>query len=180
MSRIAKKPLILPAGVQVAKEGGRLAVKGKQETLYVDLLPGIEAEFPQAGSVQLVRKDEEKQTRAFHGLVFRLLTNAVTGLSTGYKKELDIVGTGFKAELKGREITFALGFSHQVIFNVPEGVNAAYDPKANRLTLTSADKQLIGQVAANIQGLRPPDSYKGKGIKFADQKLKLKVGKAGA
>jgi len=180
MSRLAKKPLVLPAGIQVAKEGARLVVKGKQESLHVDLPPGIDAEFPQAGSVQLVRRDDEKQTRAYHGLVFRLLTNAVVGLSTGYKKELDIVGTGFKAELKGQDLTLALGFSHQVFFTVPAGVKVAYDPKANRLTLTSADKQLIGQVAANIRGLRPPDSYKGKGVKYADQKLKLKVGKAGA
>lgn len=180
MSRIAKKPLILPAGVQVAKEGGRLVVKGKQESLHVDLLPGIDAEFPAAGQVQIVRLDEQKQTRAYHGLVFRLLTNAVVGLSTGYKKELDIVGTGFKAELKGQDLTLALGFSHPVAFSVPAGVKVAYDPKANRLTLTSADKQLIGQVAANIRGLRPPDSYKGKGVKYSDQKLKLKVGKAGA
>jgi large subunit ribosomal protein L6 len=180
MSRIAKKPLILPAGIQVAKEGERLVVKGKQESLTVDLLPGIDAEFPQAGQVQVVRRDDQKQTRAFHGLVFRLLTNAVVGLSTGYKKELDIVGTGFKAELKGQDLTLALGFSHPVAFSVPAGVKVAYDPKANRLTLTSADKQLIGQVAANIRGLRPPDSYKGKGVKYSDQKLKLKVGKAGA
>ncbi len=146
----------------------------------MDLLPGIDAEFPLAGQVQIVRLDEQKQTRAFHGLVFRLLTNAVVGLSTGYKKELDIVGTGFKAELKGQDLTLALGFSHPVAFTVPSGVKVAYDPKANRLTLTSADKQLIGQVAANIRGLRPPDSYKGKGVKYSDQKLKLKVGKAGA
>jgi large subunit ribosomal protein L6 len=90
------------------------------------------------------------------------------------------VGTGYKAELKGQDLTLALGFSHSVSFSVPAGVQVAYDPKANRLTLTSADKHLIGQVAANIRGLRPPDSYKGKGIKFADEKLKLKVGKAGA
>jgi large subunit ribosomal protein L6 len=180
MSRIAKKPLVLPAGVQVVKEQNRLAVKGKQETLYVDLLPGIDAEFPAPGSVQIVRKDDEKQTRAYHGLVFRLMTNAVHGLTVGYKKELDIVGTGFKAELKGQDLTLALGFSHPVAFTVPTGVKVAYDPKANRLTLTSADKHLIGQVAANLRGLRPPDSYKGKGIKFADEKLKLKVGKAGA
>jgi len=180
MSRIAKKPLILPAGIQVAKEGERLVVKGKQESLFVDLLPGIDAEFPQTGQVQVVRRDDEKQTRAFHGLVFRLLTNAVVGLSAGYKKELDIIGTGFKAELKGQDLTLALGFSHQVFFTVPAGVKVAYDAKANRLTLTSCDKQLIGQVAANIRGLRPPDSYKGKGVKYADQKLKLKVGKAGA
>jgi large subunit ribosomal protein L6 len=180
MSRIAKKPLALPVGIQVAKEGNSLAVKGKQETLYVDLLPGIDVEFPAAGSVQVVRKDDEKQTRAYHGLFFRLMANAVHGLTVGYKKELDIVGTGFKAELKGQDLTLALGFSHQVAFTVPAGVKVAYDPKANRLTLTSADKHLIGQVAANLRGLRPPDSYKGKGIKFADEKLKLKVGKAGA
>ena len=180
MSRIAKKPLILPAGVQVVKEENRLVVKGKQETLQVELLSGIDVEFPSPGSVQVVRRNDEKQTRAYHGLVFRLLTNAVTGLATGYKKELDIIGTGFKAELKGQDLTLALGFSHPVAFSVPAGVKVAYDPKANRLTLTSADKQLIGQVAANIRGLRPPDSYKGKGVKFADEKLKLKVGKAGA
>jgi len=180
MSRLAKKPIVIPAGLQVAKEGGRLAVKGKQGTLFVDLLPGIDAEFREAGSVHIVRRDEEKKTRSYQGLIFRLLTNAINGLRTGYKKELEIVGTGYKAELKGQDLTLALGFSHSVSFSVPAGVQVAYDPKANRLTLTSADKHLIGQVAANIRGLRPPDSYKGKGIKFADEKLKLKVGKAGA
>jgi len=180
MSRIGKKPLALPAGVTVAKDGDRLVVKGKNETLEVKLLPGIDVEFPDKGNVVVTRADDEKQSRAYHGLIRRLLENAVVGLSTGYKKELDIIGTGFKAELKGTDLTFSLGFSHTVTFPVPKGIKAAYDPKANRLTLTSADKHLIGQVAANIRNLRPPDAYKGKGIKFADEVLHLKVGKAGA
>jgi len=179
MSRIAKKPLPLPSGVTVSREGDRLIVKGKSETLDVKLLPGIDVKVDASG-VLLTRLDDQKQTRAYHGLIRRLLENAVTGLTTGYKKQLDIVGTGFKAELKGTEITLMLGFSHPVAFSVPKGVQAAYDPKANRLTLTSADKHLIGQTAANIRSLRPPDRYKGKGIKFADEVLHLKVGKAGA
>jgi len=179
MSRIAKKPLPIPTGVTVACESDRLVVKGKSETLEVKLLPGIAAKVDASG-VLLTRLDEQQQTRAYQGLIRRLLENAVTGLTKGYKKELDIVGTGFKAELKGADLTFQLGFSHPVAFSVPKGVQAAYDPKANRLTLTSADKHLIGQTAANIRSLRPPDKYKGKGIKFADEVLHLKVGKAGA
>ena len=179
MSRIAKKPLPLPAGITVAQEGNRLVVKGKGGSLEVKLLPGIIAKIDAAG-VTLTRENDEQQTRAYHGLVRRLLENAVTGLATGYKKELEIVGTGFKAELKGSEITFTLGYSHPIVFPLPKGVQAAYDPKANRLTLTSTDKHLIGQAAANIRNLRPPDTYKGKGIKFAGEVLHLKVGKAGA
>jgi large subunit ribosomal protein L6 len=179
MSRIAKKPLPLPAGITVAQDGDRLVVKGKAGTLEVKLLPGILAKTDATG-VTLTRADDQPQTRAYHGLIRRLLENAVTGLSAGYKKELEIVGTGFKAELKGSEITFALGFSHPITFAMPKGVQAAYDPKANRLTLTSMDKHLIGQTAANIRKLRPPDTYKGKGIKFAGEVLHLKVGKAGA
>jgi large subunit ribosomal protein L6 len=179
MSRIAKKPLPLPPGVTVSIQDGRLLVKGKSETLEVKLLPGVEAKVDASG-VLLTRLDDQPQTRAYQGLIRRLLENAVTGLTKGYKKELDIVGTGFKAELKGTEITFQLGFSHAVAYSVPKGIQAAYDPKANRLTLTSADKHLIGQTAANIRSLRPPDRYKGKGIKFADEVLHLKVGKAGA
>ncbi len=180
MSRIGKKPLALPSGVTVAKDGDRVLVKGKAATLEVKLLPGIDLEFPDKASVVVTRKDDQKQTRAYHGLIRRLLENAVVGLSAGYKKELDIIGTGFKAELKGSEITFNLGFSHAITYTIPKGISAAYDPKANRLTLTSPDKHLIGQVAANIRDLRPPDAYKGKGIKFADEVLHLKVGKAGA
>lgn len=179
MSRIAKKPFPLPSGVTVAQDGDRLVVKGKTGSLEVRMLPGILAKIDGAG-VTLTRADDQPQTRAYHGLIRRLLENAATGLSAGYKKELEIVGTGFKAELKGDEITFALGYSHPIVFALPKGVQAAYDPKANRLTLTSADKHLIGQTAANIRKLRPPDRYKGKGIKFAGEVLHLKVGKAGA
>lgn len=179
MSRIAKKPLALPSGVTVSRDGDRLLVKGKLETLEVRLLPGINVRIDAEG-VSLTCSDDLKQTRAYHGLTRRLLENAVTGLTKGYKKELDIVGTGFKAELKAAEITFTLGYSHPITFPLPKGIQASYDPKANRLTLTSIDKHLIGQTAANIRKLKPPDTYKGKGIKFADEVLHLKVGKTGA
>ncbi|MFI5143721.1 MAG: 50S ribosomal protein L6, partial [Thermoanaerobaculales bacterium] len=131
--------------------------------------------------VVVKRSSDDRQERAFHGLTRALLANAISGVTAGFKRELDIVGVGFKAELKGpREVVLSLGFSHTVTYNAPEGIAMNYDGKANRLTIEGIDKQKVGQVAAEIRAVRPPDAYKGKGIRYTDEVLKLKAGKTGA
>ena len=180
MSRIGKKPVTLPKGVKVTVIGSEAVVEGAKGKLSCPIPAGITLDI-QADSVNLARANDEAQSRAFHGLARALLGNAVTGVTDGWKKELDIVGVGYKAELKGpRELVLSLGFSHQVTYKAPEGVAIRYDAKANRLTIEGIDKQRVGQVAAEIRSVRPPDVYKGKGVKYSDEVLKLKAGKTGA
>src|SRR4029079_1791761 len=125
------------------------------------------------------RQDDERGTRARHGLMRALLANAVTGVSQGFSKSLDIVGVGYRAEVKGRQLQMALGYSHPVMFAIPPGVDVAVE-KNNRITVSSTRRQQVGQVAAEIRNLRPPDIYKGKGVRYSDERLRLKVGKAGS
>lgn len=180
MSRVGKKPIDIPKGVEVHVGNGVVQVKGPKGSLLRPVPEGIQVAV-EGSRVLVTRTSDEQPLRALHGTTRALLANAVTGVSVGFKKELDIVGVGYKAELKGpREIVFSLGYSHPVVFPLPEGIQASYDAKANRLTLEGIDKQLVGQVAARIRMLRPPDPYKGKGIKYAYEVLKLKAGKAGA
>jgi large subunit ribosomal protein L6 len=129
----------------------------------------------------VTRGSDEKHVRALHGLTRALLANAVQGVSAGFARQLDIVGVGYKADVKGpREVVLSLGYSHPVVFRVPEGIDFSYDPKANRITVAGIDKQQVGQVAAELRALRPPDPYKGKGIRYTGEPLKLKAGKSGA
>ncbi|MGE5236358.1 MAG: 50S ribosomal protein L6 [Acidobacteriota bacterium] len=180
MSRIGKNPIPIPAGVQVHVGNGVVQVKGPKGALLQPVPTGITVTVDE-GQVQVRRDGDEGPVRALHGLTRALLANAVAGVTSGFKKELDIVGVGYKAEVKNpRELGLALGFSHPVTYKVPEGVAVSYDAKANRLTIEGIDKQKVGQVAAEIRALRPPDPYKGKGVKYADEVLKLKAGKAGA
>jgi|MudIll2142460700_1097286.scaffolds.fasta_scaffold84916_4 large subunit ribosomal protein L6 len=180
MSRIGKNPIPVPKGVEVQVDGGVVKIKGPKGTLTQALPPGISA-AAEGTSVVVSRGNDEKDTRALHGLVRALLANAVAGVTAGFKRELDIVGVGYKAEVKSpREVMFSLGFSHQVSYKVPDGISVSYDAKANRLTIEGIDKQRVGQVAAEIRGIRPPDIYKGKGVRYADEHIKLKAGKTGA
>jgi large subunit ribosomal protein L6 len=180
MSRIGKNPVPVPKGVDVRVDGGAVSIKGPKGTLVQPLPAGIGAAVEE-GKVVVSRSGDEKETRALHGLARALLANAVTGVTAGFKRELDIVGVGYKAEVKSpREVMFSLGFSHQVSYKVPEGISVSYDAKANRLTIEGIDKQRVGQVAAEIRGIRPPDIYKGKGVRYADEHIKLKAGKTGA
>jgi large subunit ribosomal protein L6 len=180
MSRIGKNPIPVPTGVQVQVDGGIVSIKGPKGTLVQPLPAGITAAV-EGGSVVVSRSGDEPEARALHGLSRALLANAVTGVTAGFKRELDIVGVGYKAEVKSpREVMFSLGFSHQVSYKVPEGISVSYDAKANRLTIEGIDKQRVGQVAAEIRGIRPPDIYKGKGVRYADEHIKLKAGKTGA
>jgi large subunit ribosomal protein L6 len=177
MSRVGKKPIELPKGVEVKEEGGTVTVKGPKGSLSTPLTPGISVKV-EGTSLLLERGDEERQSRAFHGLMRALIANNVQGVSDGFKRELDIVGVGYRAEVKGREVVFQLGYSHPVRFEIPEGIDVAIDPKANRVTITGIDKQKVGQTAAEIRALRSPDPYKGKGIKYSNEVVRRKAGKA--
>ena len=177
MSRIGKKEIPLPKGVEVRQDGDAVVVKGPKGSLNTALVPGISMTV-ENNVVKFERRDEEGRTRAFHGLMRALVANNVKGVSEGFKRELDIVGVGYRAEVKGREVVFQLGYSHPVKFAIPEGIEITVDAKTGHVTITGVDKQKVGQVAAEIRGLREPDPYKGKGIKYSDEVIRRKAGKA--
>ena len=177
MSRIGKKELPLPKGVEVRQEGNTVVVKGPKGNLKTPIVPGISMSV-ENNVVKFERKDEEGKTRAFHGLMRALVANNVKGVSEGFKRELDIVGVGYRAEVKGKEVVFQLGYSHPVKFPIPEGIDIAVDAKTGHITITGVDKQKVGQTAAEIRSLREPDPYKGKGIKYSDEIIRRKAGKA--
>jgi large subunit ribosomal protein L6 len=175
MSRVGKKPIPLPSGVKV-QIGNELRVEGPKGKLTVPIPPGITLE--QSNGTLEIKRENDKQA-ALHGLTRALAANAVQGVSGGFKKELDIVGIGYRAESKGRIATFWLGYSHPIEVMLPDGVDLAVE-KQTHLVLSGYDRQLLGQVAANIRALRPPDPYKNKGIRYTGEALKKKVGKSGA
>ena len=175
MSRVGKKPIPLPKGVKVAI-GVELEVEGPKGKLKVPVPPGIHARQAE-GTLELVRDGD--QYAALHGLTRALAANAVQGVSTGFTRELDIVGIGYRADIKGRVATFTLGYSHPIEVLLPEGVDLKID-KQTHLVLSGADRQALGQVAANMRGLRPPDPYKNKGVRYTGEPLRKKVGKTGA
>ncbi|HET7434986.1 MAG TPA: 50S ribosomal protein L6 [Thermoanaerobaculia bacterium] len=177
MSRIGKKEIALPKGVEVRQDGDTVVVKGSKGTLSTHLVPGISMSV-ENNVVKFERRDDEGRTRAFHGLMRALVANNVKGVSEGFKRELDIIGVGYRAEVKGREVVFALGYSHPVRFPIPEGIDIAVDAKTGHITITGMDKQRVGQTAAEIRSLREPDPYKGKGIKYSDEVIRRKAGKA--
>jgi large subunit ribosomal protein L6 len=177
MSRIGRKEIPLPKGVEVRADGSAITVKGPKGTLSTSLVPGIDVKV-ENNVVAFVRKDDEGRTRAFHGLMRALVANNVKGVSEGFKRELDIVGVGYRAEVKGKEVVFQLGYSHPVRFAVPEGIDIAVDAKTGHITISGIDKQKVGQTAAEIRSLREPDPYKGKGIKYTDEVIRRKAGKA--
>jgi len=178
MSRIGKKPIPIPKGVTVSIAAGAVEVQGPKGKLRQPLPPGVR--FAQDdGALVATLEREEKELRKFHGLARSLVANAVTGVTEGFKKELDIVGIGYRAELKGKQVHFALGYSHPVVFDVPTGIDIAID-KQTHVVVTGVDRQLVGQVAADIRSLRKPDPYKQKGVRYTGEVLKKKVGKTGA
>ena len=177
MSRIGKKPIPVPSGVKINKlTDGRVEVQGPKGKLNVLVPAQIKLE-QKDGALNALRDNDEH--RALHGLARALLANAVHGVTQGFKKELDIVGVGYRAELKGKAVAFALGKSHPIEFKIPEGIQIAVD-KQTHLVVSGADKGQVGQVAADIRSLRPPDPYKQKGIRITGERLKKKAGKAGA
>ena len=178
MSRIGKKVIPVPKGVKIDVKPGVVDVQGPKGKLTQRLPAGIGFEL-NGDELQAKTLREDPQLGKFHGLARSLVANAVRGVTDGYKKELDIVGVGYRAEVKGKQVHFALGYSHPVVFDIPNGIDVAVD-KATHITVTGIDRQLVGQVAADIRQLRRPDPYKQKGVRYTGEVLKKKAGKTGA
>ncbi len=186
MSRVGKKPIKIPSGVKVSIKDGVVEVESKKAKLASPIPPGIQFKVVD-GELHVERKSDEKPYPAYHGLARALAANNIRGVTEGFSKSLDIVGIGFKAEAKPKAVTFSLGYSHPIEFPIPEGITVKVERQQKTiqnyigtLIVSGADRQLVGQVAADIRELRKPDSYKGKGIRYADEYVKLKVGKKGA
>jgi large subunit ribosomal protein L6 len=178
MSRIGKKPIPIPKGVTITVAGDAVEVQGPKGKLRQVSPPGIIFEL-QDGQLLAKTIREDKELGKFHGLGRSLVANAVTGVTEGFKRELDIVGIGYRAELKGRQVVFALGYSHPIVFDIPQGIDIAIE-KQTHITVTGIDRQAVGQVAADIRRMRKPDPYKQKGVRYTGEVLKKKVGKTGA
>ncbi len=178
MSRIGRMPIPVPQGTTVELRGGRFVAEGPKGRVEQSVFEGFPVEVKD-GNIEVARPGDSGPERSRHGLLRALLANAVQGVSAGFTKQLDIVGVGYRAEVKGSQVQFALGYSHPVMYDIPAGIKIEIDTKANRVTITGADRQQVGQVAAEIRGLRKPDPYKGKGIKYTGEILRRKVGKAG-
>ena len=176
MSRIGRKPVALPQGVKVQVSGSQVEVQGPKGKLTVPVPEGIRIEQKDK---ELVAQRAGEEQRALHGLTRALLANAVQGVTQGFTKELDIVGVGYRAEVKGKNVVFSLGYSHPIEFPMPQGIQIAVAQQTH-VVVSGADKGQVGQVAANIRALRPPDPYKQKGVRITGEVLKKKAGKAGA
>src|SRR2546423_7603285 len=179
MSRIGRLPIKIPEKVKVNAQPGLVQVEGPKGKVAQKLDREMRITVAD-GQVRVERPNDSRRARQLHGLSRTLVANMIQGVTQGFARSLDIAGVGYKAELKGKEIHLALGFSHPVVFPLPEGITAEYDAKANRLTVKGADKHRIGLVAAEIRKLRPPEPYKGKGIKYAEETIRRKQGKTGA
>ena len=178
MSRIGRKPVEVTSGVMVDLSPLAAMVRGPKGALEIPIPRGISCQL-EDGRLMVARSDDAKPRRALHGLVRALLANAVTGVTSGFTRELDIEGIGYRALLQGKSIVFSLGYSHPVEFPIPDGISITVD-KQTHLVVTGPDKQQVGQVAADIRGLRKPDVYKAKGIRYSDEVIRKKVGKTGA
>jgi large subunit ribosomal protein L6 len=176
MSRIGRKVLPLPKGVTLTQKAGAVSVKGPKGELSKPLPEGVSIKA-EGDKVTVLRADDSRQNRAKHGLIRAHLGNMVKGVTDGWTRELEINGVGYRAEVAGDTINMALGYSHPVAFKLPKGVSAKVEK--NRIFLTSADRDLVGQTAAKVRELRPPEPYKGKGVKYAEEVIKRKTGKAG-
>jgi len=177
MSRVGKTPITLPSGVDVKVSGRIVEVKGPKGSLTQDVDPAIHVSVD-GGTVILGRDDDERSSRALHGLYRSLINNMVIGVSEGYSKELTAVGVGYRAALKGKRLELQVGFSHPVNVDAPDGITLEV-PEPTKIIVSGIDKQLVGQVAANIRAIRPPEPYKGKGIRYVDEHVRRKAGKAG-
>ncbi len=178
MSRIGRAPITIPAGVEVKLDGAHITVKGPKGTLERDIAPQMIIEID--GTTLLVKRpNDEKENRSLHGLTRTLINNMVTGVTTGFSKTLEIQGVGYRAAKQGNNINFTLGFSHPVVKEPPAGITFEV-PSPNKIIVSGADKEKVGAVAADIRNLRPPEPYKGKGIRYEGEHVRRKVGKAGA
>jgi large subunit ribosomal protein L6 len=178
MSRIGKKPIPVPTGVKIDVQPGLVEVKGPKGALRQAFPAGIGFEL-EGETLTAKTLQDDPQLGKFHGLARSLVANAVRGVTEGFRKDLDIVGVGYRAEVKGKQVVFALGYSHPVVFEIPNGIDIAID-KQTHITVTGVDRQQVGQVAANIRRLRKPDPYKQKGVRYTGEVLKKKAGKTGA
>jgi large subunit ribosomal protein L6 len=179
MSRIGKQPIPVPQGVKVSVQGSAVTVEGPKGKLAHTVPAGVAVTLD-ANTVTVARSSDQRTVRALHGLTRALISNMVRGVKDGFERKLDIVGIGYRAQLQGRNLQLALGYSHPVVFPLPEGIQAEVDRQV-AITLRGPDKALLGQVAAQLRALRKPDPYKGKGIKYAEEQIRRKVGKkAGA
>ena len=176
MSRVGKKPIPLPAGVQVEIGGGRIVVRGPQGTLEQPLLPGIRVAL-EGDSIVVTRQSEAQLHRQFHGLMRTLIANMVTGVTTGFSRELQIVGVGYRADMEGKDLVLHLGYSHPIRVTPPEGIRFQVGGRNDLVTVWGVDKVQVGQVAANIRALRKPEPYKGKGVRYAGEQVRRKAGK---
>ncbi|NLF21319.1 MAG: 50S ribosomal protein L6 [Clostridiaceae bacterium] len=178
MSRIGKKPITIPAGVTVKVENGLVSVSNGKEELSQEISPLIDVKI-EDGVIELVRSNEEKETKSLHGLYRALINNMVQGLTTGFTKNLEVNGIGYRAAMQGKKLVMSLGYSHPIELEIPEGITVEV-PANNKITVKGADKQMVGEIAAKIRAFRVPDAYHGKGIKYDTEVLRLKEGKTGA
>ena len=179
MSRVGKLPVRIPDKVKVSIDKETVKVEGPKGKMSFPYNPAVKVEVAN-NEVSVTRPDESRLAKGLHGLTRTLVRNAIDGVTKGYERVLEISGVGFKAELKGKDIHFALGYSHPVVFKLPEGITAEVDPKQTRITLRGVDKHLLGLTAAKVRALREPEPYKGKGIKYAEETIRRKEGKTGA
>ena len=177
MSRIGRKPITVPAGVEVTIDGSAVTVKGPKGTLSGTFNSNMTIAMDE-GVINVTRPNDEKENRSLHGLTRTLIANMVEGVSNGFSKTLDIVGIGYRASMQGKDVVLSVGYSHTVTIAAPEGITIAC-PSPNQVVVSGADKQMVGQIAAEIRGVRPPEPYKGKGIKYSDEHVRRKEGKAG-
>jgi large subunit ribosomal protein L6 len=178
MSRIGKQPVVIPSGVDVTINGQNLSVKGPKGTLTLDVADPIRVTRNDDGAVVVARPNDERENRSLHGLSRTLIANLVTGVTEGYTTKMEIFGVGYRVVAKGSDLEFALGYSHPVVITAPEGVTFAVETPT-KFSITGIDKQKVGQIAANIRRLRKNDPYKGKGIRYAGEQIRRKVGKTG-
>ncbi|WP_174188018.1 50S ribosomal protein L6 [Nocardia barduliensis] len=178
MSRIGKKPIALPAGVDVTIDGQDISVKGPKGTLSLTVAEPITVVKGEDGQLEVARPDDERRSRALHGLTRTLVSNMIVGVTQGYEKKMEIFGVGYRVALKGQNLEFALGYSHPVPIEAPEGITFAVE-SPTKFSVSGIDKQKVGQISAVIHGLRKPDPYKGKGIRYAGEVVRRKVGKTG-
>ncbi|GAA1181363.1 MULTISPECIES: 50S ribosomal protein L6 [Nesterenkonia] len=177
MSRIGRLPITIPAGVEVSLDGREISVKGSKGELHRTLSEGIGVTVEE-GTITVTRPDDERESRSLHGLTRTLINNMIIGVTEGYIKKLEIVGTGYRVQAKGSDLEFALGYSHPIQVTAPVGITFQVEG-ATKLAVSGIDKQQVGEVAANIRKLRKPDPYKGKGVRYEGEQIRRKAGKAG-